>query len=225
MANCVGCSKSNLGVGATKLLWLDGSWYCQQCLRTQKGSLACQGCKRLAFSNDDHFKTIDGRLLCQSCILKAGLTFSILAPVSKPGPSSGAASTGDGVVEPLASALDEVLKQHLQPGEQVHLAINGNPGEALALTNRRVLVLKSGMAAGSLLAKKACAFAYPQITNVKNEAGPLVGVFALHIAGAPAAGLADVNQAKKADNAITYLAKSRDKFDRALQLIRQRRTG
>ncbi len=214
MANCNGCHKSSLGMGAIRLLWLDGTWYCRPCLLRERGVVKCATCGQTAFANNDSFKTVEGQLMCETCMVKRNIAFSTLT-VNRPT----AVSQKSRPIETLSGALQGMLDKTLKDGEQVVLALNGNSGEAIAVTKERILVLKQGLAAGSLLAKKVYEYRRTSIQGVVCTASNLYGVLVLGLDGAPEVDVRNINVAKKMEHTVTFLAKDSGKFDKVTELI------
>jgi len=55
----------------------------------------------------------------------------------------------------------------LEPGEQVMLTVPGESGSALVATNRRVLVYKRGITAGSAFGKQLNSWEYSMVSGVE----------------------------------------------------------
>lgn len=119
----------------------------------------------------------------------------------------------------LESTLAGLLHDNLAPGEQVIEVIVGNAGEALAVTDARLLILKTGMAAGSLLARRCTAFCYRDVRRVDLTVGAVYGFFHVLTAEHPERAQ-DVVEAKKAPNAVTFLASRRGQFDALMARLR-----
>ena len=217
MADCTGCQKSNLGMGAIRLLWLDGTWYCRPCLLQERGVVKCMTCNRIAFANNDNYKTIDGQLMCETCMVKKNIPFSTLTVSRRPSTTT----NNQRAIEPLSGALQGMLNKALDRGEEVVLAINGNSGEALAVTPQRILVLKQGLAAGSLLAKKVYDYPRRTIQKAACTASNLYGVLVLGVEGAPEVDVRNINVAKKMEHTVTFLAKDSEKFEGAVKTIQK----
>ncbi|MCL4425286.1 MAG: hypothetical protein M1553_07575 [Firmicutes bacterium] len=229
MALCSVCHVSNLGLGGVPLTRVDGVWYCKSCLKKEKGVIKCSACGSEAFATNDHFQTINGKLMCTSCMTKAGLEDKILpiflpgkAAAPSPSATSGAGSTGTNLVEDLTGGLKKALDETLSPGEKILACLNGSAGEALVATGHRVLILKAGMAAGSLSAYKAKSYFYDAITGVDCKTDMIYGLFQLQAAGTKVHDVKSVTAAKQADNAVTYLAAAGPRFEGVTKQIAQR---
>jgi len=224
LANCVACGASNLGLTRTNLVLVDGEWFCQNCLKKSKGRVACSKCGKEAFVSDEHFKTVDGKYLCTDCMEKEGImkkydyimqsVLSLKAKTSPQTTSQAPAGTSS------LGGMKEILDQHLSPGETVTLAILGNAGEAIACSQSHLYILKSGMAAGSLNAKKCKKYRWAEIQGLEVKLGSLYGLLEVKGAGLPSFDAKDVTKAKQADNAVTFLVSRRSEFDQAVSTMK-----
>ncbi|MFZ5769067.1 MAG: hypothetical protein ACOY3F_10280 [Bacillota bacterium] len=229
VAECSVCGASNMGMARVSLVVVDRRWYCRSCLQKQEGTVKCAVCGKEAFRGDEHFKTVDGRRMCTTCLERAGLgdAFSVImearmASRSAATPTTAAAGArgGERTSPGLESSVAALLQESLAPGEQVVAVIIGNAGEALAATDSRLLILKTGLAAGSLLARRCTAFPYREVRGVELTVGAVYGF--LHILSADHPEKAqDVVAAKKAPNAVTFLANRHSQFDSLMTRLRQ----
>ncbi|MEW6398333.1 MAG: hypothetical protein AB1503_04080 [Bacillota bacterium] len=240
VAECSVCGASNMGMARVSLAVVDKRWYCRPCLQKTEGTVKCAVCGKEAFAGDEHFKTVDDKRMCTTCLEKAGLgdAFSVImearmaaraqgpqavtAGVGRAddrapgGPSRG----GERAQAGLDSGLAALLQENLTRGEQVVEVIIGNAGEAVAVTDSRLLILKTGMAAGSLLARRCTAFPYREVRGVDLTVGAVYGF--LHVLTTEHPEKAqDVVGAKKAPNAVTFLANRRGQFDALMARLRQ----
>ena len=232
MANCIDCGSSNMGIGRVPLTLVDGKWYCTVCLKKTNLKVECSECGNLPFISDEHFKTVNGNLLCTKCMEKKGimkkLDYIMETVTAKRALATGAvvpAGTtpgGSGNNNTNLSALGgmgKVLIEHLSPGETVKVAVQGNAGEALACSDNHLFVLKVGMAAGSLVAK-CVKFKWQDVDDVEVKAGSLYGLVEIKSRGMPTFDARDISKAKQSDNAVTFLMQKKGDFDKALTSIR-----
>ncbi len=224
LANCTSCGASNLGLGRVDLVLVDGAWYCKKCI-SQKGKVKCHLCGKEPFSSDEHFKTIDGNYVCTNCMEKQGIMKKydyIMSVVTsgRPAPRTAAAG-GDGKVSlDDLGPLRNLLEENLEPGEKIEVALAGNTGEGLACSSKHVFVLKSGMAAGSITAKKCIKYPWSAISGIEIKEGALYGLIELQGSGLPSYDARDINKAKQSENAVTFLANKRQPFDSALPKLK-----
>lgn len=247
MANCVVCGSSNVGTSRVTLVLVDFNWYCATCLPSYKGAVKCSRCGKEPFRSGEHFKTVNGEYLCTTCLEEDGVqskyeyvieaasalrgrpsTQRTAAPsLSFRAPAASQPVTGQAtsVKTSLPGSLQMLLDEHLRPGESVTVAAAGNAGEGLASTSRAVYILKSGMALGSITGRKCTTIPWDQITDITIKGGSLYGL--LQIAGRklPEHDPSDIMKAKKADNAVTFLASRKDEFTDVANLLQRNLSG
>lgn len=81
-----------------------------------------------------------------------------------------------GGTEILPDRLQGLAAQEIRPGEQVLLVLKGKGSQALVALERRLLVLKTGFAAGLPLRGAATSFDYRDIIDVEVERGSAMTV-------------------------------------------------
>lgn len=220
---CAVCGAAGLGLGAVPLQRVDRQLYCKKCLPTVKGQIVCTKCGRKAFQTNDYFVTVDGAMLCETCELKMPKTATASSPSVVSAPATASASAGPGgLVEALSGGLKKALDGAIPAGEPIVVSLNGSAGEAVVATDRRVIILKAGMAAGSLLGQKANSFEYSRITGVDVDAGLVYGRLQVRGPGTAETSEKDINAAKQADNAVTFLAAHKARFEAAAEEMRKR---
>ncbi|MEN6357343.1 MAG: PH domain-containing protein [Armatimonadota bacterium] len=88
----------------------------------------------------------------------------------------------DGMDERLAQARDAAL----QDGEAIVAQETGDQGQAIVITNSRILIIKTGLTAtGTLNGLSVGAFAYADISAVNVRKGPMGAVIQIQTNGAP----------------------------------------
>lgn len=224
MANCVSCGVSNLGVGRAALVLVDGQWYCDDCLPAKKGHVKCRKCGKEPFSSDDHFKTVNGQLMCTECMEKAGIMKKydyIMQSIAAARPAAAKESAGPGKTDTVGGlgGLRLLLDENLSPGESVTLSIQGNAGEAIACSKNGLYVLKSGLAMGSITGRKCSKFSWSDVSGLELKVGSLYGVLEVSNPRMPSYDPNDVSKAKKADNAITFLLSRKPEFVQAVSTM------
>jgi hypothetical protein len=225
LANCTGCGASNLGISRTDLVLIDGTWYCKKCL-SQKGQITCHKCGKRPFFSDEHFKLIDGHYVCTDCMEKMGIIkkydyimSAVLSSRPRTVPGPGQPNTRTGNLSALG-LLQDLLKSHLEAGEEVKIALAGNAGEGLACSSRHVFVLKSGMATGSITGKKCFKYRWSEISGVEMKEGALYGLIEIQAPGLPSHDAHDISKAKRSENAVTFLAAKKTDFAEALSTLK-----
>jgi hypothetical protein len=203
---------------------VDGQWYCEDCLPAKKGKVKCHKCGKTPFTSDDHFKTVDGQFMCTECMEKAGImkkheyVMQALATAKPAGKESAPAPSRSEAAQGLGG-LRILLDENLSPGESVTLSIQGNAGEAIACSKNSLYVLKSGLAMGSITARKCSKFSWGDVSSLELKTGSLYGVLEIKNPRLPSYDPNDVSKAKKADNAITFLLSRKSEFDQALSTM------
>ncbi|MBE3519414.1 MAG: hypothetical protein IMW97_03820 [Firmicutes bacterium] len=226
MANCVICGASNLMMGRVPLVIVDSQWYCEKCLKKVKGKVVCSKCGGEAFVADGHFKTVDGQYMCTDCMEKAGImkkyeyimqastSFRAQAgAASKQPPAAGAGDSAHG-------GMRAIIEKEIGPGEQVEIFILGNAGEAIACSKNRVIVAKTGIAAGSVTGQKVRSFKWSEIQDLELKIGNLYGILQVRGSGLPDFDPANINDAKRADNAVTFLVSRKKEFEDAVAAMK-----
>jgi len=71
------------------------------------------------------------------------------------------------LIMPLKGRGEKILAQNLQPGEKVMVKLQGQFGQALVMTNKRLYIVKWGMQAGSTFGGKCIAYEYRNITAIE----------------------------------------------------------
>jgi hypothetical protein len=138
-------------------------------------------------------------------------------------------SAGTGVqmaapMHPLGKKEEARLKENLLPGENVICQCVGPYGQSLVLTNRKVLIIKTGMMAGTTFGAKVTSFDYRNITSVEVKMGPLSGAFQISAGGIQASDKGywggGPSDAYKSPNMIPVLRQTFSDFQKAANLIR-----
>lgn len=88
-----------------------------------------------------------------------------------------------GLKESFIGGIKAALNEALLPGETIRAALNGLRGQAVALTDRRVIIFKAGAASGAMLGHKAKGFPLELITSVEYSCGLTEGRIQLTVAG------------------------------------------
>lgn len=221
LANCSICGASNLGMGRTDLVLVDGIWYCKKCI-VKKGKIKCHLCGKEPFSSDEHFKTIDGNYLCTACIEKQGIMkkydyimSSVMGSRPKPAAPTAVPTNGKAALKTLGSLAD-LLQSNIEPDEDIEIALVGNTGEGLACSSKHIYILKSGMVTGSITGKKCVKYPWNTVSGIEIKEGALYGLIEIKGTGLPSFDAQDINKAKQSENAVTFLASKRRDFDSAL---------
>jgi hypothetical protein len=140
-----------------------------------------------------------------------------------------ATTAGSGVemaapMHKLGKKEEARLKESLVPGEKVICQCVGPSGQSLVLTDRKVLIIKTGFMAGSSFGGKVTSFDYKNITSVEVRMSPLAGAFQLSAGGIQASDKGYWGQGKddayKSPHMVPVLRRSQGDFQKAANLIR-----
>jgi hypothetical protein len=138
-------------------------------------------------------------------------------------------SAGTGVqmaapMHKLGKKEEARVKENLLPGEKVICQCVGPYGQALVLTDRKALIIKTGFMAGSTFGAKVTSFDYRNITAVEVRMGPLSGAFQIAAGGMQASDKGYWGQGKqdayKSPHMIPVLRSTFGDFQKAANLIR-----
>ena len=207
MANCSVCGASNAGMGGVPLVKFDNVLYCKKCFVKAKGKLEkCSVCGSEVFQTNASYDTVNGKIVCSTCQEKLGMK------------KTGAGSNLP--VETLTGVLADLMKAAVTDIEKVLFVVNGASGEALVGTDRRVIILKSGLATGSGTAGKYKGYFLNQIQAVDCACGLAYGRIQVTAPGTGDFLQADIGAARQAENCVTFLATNKDKFERLTETIR-----
>lgn len=226
MANCVICGASNLMMGRVPLVIVDSQWYCEKCLKKVKGKVVCSKCGGEAFVIDGHFKTVDGQYMCTDCMEKAGIMKKyeyIMQASTSFKAQAGAAGKDDLAATGADSAhggMRAIIEKETHPGEKVEIFILGNAGEAIACSKERVLVAKAGIATGSVTGQKVRSFKWSEIQDLDLKFGNLYGILQVRAQGLPEYDLSNINDAKRAESAVTFLVSRKKEFEDAVKAMK-----
>jgi len=86
--------------------------------------------------------------------------------------------------QPLSGGLKTALDESVLPGEEIELALEGMPGQAIVLTSTRVIIIKAGSASGAMFGRKTKGYGLEHVTSVEYSCGLTEGRIQLTVAGA-----------------------------------------
>lgn len=128
----------------------------------------------------------------------------------------------------LPGRLGEALVETLREGEVIVDALHTSSGQAIAATDRRVIILKAGLAAGAgMFGSKAVSYPYDTITSIEHKKGPIGGHIEILAAGVHQSGPMGVYQVNAVrENVVTYVRRDlRTSVVRIITLIQERVDG
>lgn len=137
-----------------------------------------------------------------------------------------AAATGTSYpMHPMGAKENAQLLQTLLAGEKVLSQCVGMKGQTLVVTDRKVLIIKTGWMAGSTLGAKVTAFDYRTITSVEVRTGPVMGAFSISSGGVAQRDRTywgmNPDDAYKSPDAIPIAKVQAPDFQKAAALIRE----
>jgi hypothetical protein len=112
------------------------------------------------------------------------------------------------LVSPLPGKLQRGLGDNLYSSESIEVCLNPDTGQAIVVTDRRVLIIKAGgyWTRAGWFAARTKSFPFAEISSVDLRVGPLGGHLKISVAGTPQA--PDVNivayDMMKTENAVTF---------------------
>jgi hypothetical protein len=121
-------------------------------------------------------------------------------------------------VEELTGGLKWELRDNLRENESVILCLNGCNGEAMVVTNTRVMVIKAGYPSGSWSGRKCTAFELTEITSVGFHCGFDKGLLQIVGAEIPADN-ESMETMTRADNVINFPADKAFLFRRVAEQL------
>jgi len=77
------------------------------------------------------------------------------------------ASDSNRLIMPLGGRGEKILAQNLSEGEKIHVKLQGNNGQALVLTNKRLYIVKWGWLAGNTFGGRCIGYEYRNITALE----------------------------------------------------------
>jgi hypothetical protein len=122
------------------------------------------------------------------------------------------------LLEDLQGGLDILYQEAILPEERVNVRLQGCMGEALVITDRRVLILKAGYPAGRLFARKYKEFKFPEITSLGYTCGFDKGL--VQVVGEVIPEDNDsIERMRHAENVVNFPADKAFKFRKAIELL------
>jgi len=127
------------------------------------------------------------------------------------------------LVEDIRGTSERILHDNLGDGEPVYVFMEGRRGQSVAATDRRLMIIKTGISSGgSFFGKKCVSFPYDHITSLDCEKGMMMdGRLVVSVAGryAERQGML-TNKPYRAENAVAFAGGSYKKFQIAMNKIR-----
>jgi hypothetical protein len=149
-----------------------------------------------------------------------------VAPPAEPDPVAPAPVLRPVTRDRLGGRERDLLTANLAPGEEILGQYVGRHGQALVVTDRRVLIIKTGMLAGQAFGGRAFHFDYRTIASVEVRVGMVGGVFEVAGGGVQGTGRwvwADGDGgAARAPNCVPIVRRDLPRFQQAAALIRER---
>lgn len=125
------------------------------------------------------------------------------------------------LLENLQGGLDILYQESVLPEERVSVRLQGCMGEALVVTDRRVIILKAGYPAGSLFARVYRDFALREITSLGYSCGFDKGLVQI-VGEAVPEDNDSIERMRHAKNVVNFPADKSIKFRKAIELLNER---
>ena len=128
-------------------------------------------------------------------------------------------------VSDIGQRGERLLQRNISPGENILYKLKGHFGQALAITDKRFYILKWGFMAGSMFGGRCIAFEFKNVSAVKMTTSVITGVFEVITPGNQDRAIGywgtRANDAKKADDAVTFPRQQFDIFQQAVNACRE----
>jgi len=123
----------------------------------------------------------------------------------------------------LRGGLGSAANSALADQELVVDEMEGLQGEAIVVTDKRVLVIKAGFSSGALFGRKVKSYPYHQITSIEVSVGLTLGRIQLSVAGTSEAWLrSDIVNLSQAENVVQISRAQLEDARRIAALIEER---
>ncbi len=124
------------------------------------------------------------------------------------------------VFERLAGGLDVLYQDSVLPEEKVRVRLQGCMGEALVITDKRVIILKAGYPAGSIFARTCKTYDFSIITSLGYSCGFDKGL--VQVVGEKVPEDNDsIERMRKAENCVNFPADKSIKFRKAIEILNE----
>jgi hypothetical protein len=124
------------------------------------------------------------------------------------------------LVERLPGNLGRGLRDNVHEDEIVDAAVRTSAGEAIVVTDRRVLIIRAGFVTGAgVFGARARSIPYSRIAAVDLRLGPLGGHLKLVTVGTPAPPDLTSFKLNNDDNAVTFGARRKDHMKRVATIV------
>lgn len=132
------------------------------------------------------------------------------------------------LIEEVKGGLKKALDSNIDPSEEIKVCLNGDPGECLVVTDKRVMIIKAGYSSGAMFGQKVKSYPFNQITSVEYSCGLISGRIQITVPGS-------VEQtqrrnenifsasfdARQAENVVNFGSAKKEQFKQAAAIIRQ----
>jgi len=126
------------------------------------------------------------------------------------------------LVENVKGTSRDILEANLSDGEPVFVFMEGVWGQSIVATDRRVLIIKTGLQAGGFgLGKKCKTFPYEHVTSIDCNKGIAMGRIQITAGGTNENRTGFFSGARVAENMVSFRATQYHKFQVATNRIRK----
>jgi hypothetical protein len=126
------------------------------------------------------------------------------------------------LVEDIKGTSRDILEANLSDGEPVFVFMEGVWGQSAAATDRRIMIIKTGLQAGGAgFGKKCKTFPYEHVTSIDCNKGIAMGRFQVTAGGTTENRTGFFSGARSAENVVSFRATQYHKFQVATNRVRK----
>jgi hypothetical protein len=128
------------------------------------------------------------------------------------------------IIQTLPGGLHDALASTLTSAEKLLACVHTNLGEAIAVTDQRVIVMKAGaLADAGMFGNKAVTYSFAELSSIEHREGLLGGHIKLLAAGVQESGPANDLSNYKRENVVTYQSRDlRDTMRAVVRIVQER---
>jgi len=126
------------------------------------------------------------------------------------------------LIENVKGTSRDILEANLSDGEPVFVFMEGVWGQSIVATDRRVMIIKTGLQAGGAgFGKKCKTFPYEHVTSIDCNKGIAMGRLQVTAGGTTENRTGFFSGARSAENVVSFRATQYHKFQVATNRIRK----
>lgn len=129
-----------------------------------------------------------------------------------------------GLISELKGKLQKAFENDISEGEEIIVKLHPSAqGEAIVVTERRVIIIKAGLIAGAgAFGARSKSFYFNQITSVDLRIGITGGHLQLTVAGSVESKDSSFSKMIEAENAITFTGQYKEIMKKVAEIIREK---